>query len=121
MLSHGILDMFFIAEDDGAATAVDASHIVLKYKKIGVKHYTLEKFKRSNQFTCISQKPARHVGDTVKKGQIMTDGPSIENGVFALGQNLLVSFVSWEGANFEDAIILSERVRTRRSVHVHPY
>jgi DNA-directed RNA polymerase beta' subunit len=113
-----------VAEDDGTVTAADASHIVVKYKKNGVKHYTLEKFKRSNQFTCISQKPLVAVGDAVKKGEIMTDGPSIENGVLALGQNLLVAFVSWEGANFEDAIILSERVvRDDRftSIHIDEY
>jgi DNA-directed RNA polymerase subunit beta' len=113
-----------VAEDDGLVTAADASHISVKYKKNGVKHYALEKFKRSNQFTCISQKPLVSVGDAVKKGQIMTDGPSIENGVLALGQNLLVSFVSWEGANFEDAIILSERVvRDDRftSIHIDEY
>ena len=113
-----------IAEDDGTVMAVDAAHISVKYKKLGVKHYTLEKFKRSNQFTCISQKPLVGAGDTVKKGEIMTDGPSIENGVLALGQNLLVSFVSWEGANFEDAIILSERVvREDRftSIHIDEY
>ena len=113
-----------LAEDDGEVMAADASHIAVKYKKIGVKHYTLEKFKRSNQFTCISQKPLVTAGDAVKKGQIMTDGPSIENGVLALGQNLLVAFVSWEGANFEDAIILSERVvREDRftSIHIDEY
>jgi len=113
-----------VADDDGTVMAADAAHISVKYKKGAVKHYTLEKFKRSNQFTCISQKPLVSTGDIVKKGQIMTDGPSIENGVLALGQNLLVSFVSWEGANFEDAIILSERVvREDRftSIHIDEY
>src|SRR5208283_2157534 len=113
-----------VAEDDGLVTAADARHIVVKYKKIGTKHYVLEKFKRSNQFTCISQKPLVSAGDVVKKGQLMTDGPSIENGVLALGQNLLVAFVSWEGANFEDAIILSERVVRDdlfTSIHIDNY
>ncbi len=113
-----------MAEDDGTVMAADAAHISVKYKKLGVKHYTLEKFKRSNQYTCISQKPLVTTGDVVKKGQIMTDGPSIENGVLALGQNLLVAFVSFEGANFEDAIVLSERVvREDRftSIHIDEY
>jgi DNA-directed RNA polymerase beta' subunit len=113
-----------MAEDDGVVASSDGAHITVKYAKLGTKHYTLEKFKRSNQFTCISQKPLVTTGDAVKKGQIMTDGPSIENGVLALGQNLLVAFVSWEGANFEDAIILSERVvREDRftSIHIDEY
>ncbi len=113
-----------VAEEDGAVMAADASHVAVKYKKSGMKHYTLEKFKRSNQFTCISQKPLVTTGDSIKKGQILTDGPSIENGMLALGQNLLVAFLSWEGANFEDAIILSERVvREDRftSIHIDEY
>jgi DNA-directed RNA polymerase beta' subunit len=112
-----------IAEGDGEITEVDANHITVKYRQ-STKTYPLEKFKRSNQFTCISQKPIVSKGDRVKKGQILTDGPSIDNGVLALGQNLLVSFVSWEGANFEDAIILSERVvREDRftSIHIDEY
>jgi DNA-directed RNA polymerase beta' subunit len=97
------------AESDGQVMEVDAEHIKVKYAK-GIKIYKLEKFKRSNQFTCISQKPLVNKDQVVKKGDIMADGPSIQNGVLALGQNLLVAFMSWEGANFEDAIIISERV-----------
>ena len=108
------------AETDGEVLEADGSHLKVKYAK-ATKTYTLEKFKRSNQFTCISQKPLVVKGQMVKKGQILVDGPSIENGVLALGQNLLVSFVSWEGANFEDAIILSERVVQRGSFHFYPY
>ena len=97
------------AEGGGKVLEVDANHIKVKYAK-GAKVYPLEKFKRSNQFTCISQRPLVNVGDTVKNGDVLADGPSIENGILALGQNLLVAFMSWEGANFEDAIILSEKV-----------
>ncbi|MFH1246430.1 MAG: DNA-directed RNA polymerase subunit beta, partial [Candidatus Liptonbacteria bacterium] len=97
------------AEGEGEVLEVDARHITVKYAK-EIKEYTLEKFKRSNQFTCISQRPLVDVGSKVKKGEVLADGPSIENGVLALGQNLLVAFMSWEGANFEDAIILSDRV-----------
>ncbi|MDR3582137.1 MAG: DNA-directed RNA polymerase subunit beta' [Candidatus Pacebacteria bacterium] len=111
------------AEDHGEIVEADGSHIKVKYPK-ALKTYTLEKFKRSNQFTCISQKPLVVRGETVKKGQILADGPSIENGILALGQNLLVSFVSWEGANFEDAIIISERVVQEdrfTSIHIDEY
>jgi DNA-directed RNA polymerase beta' subunit len=111
------------ADTDGEVLEVDGSHLKMKYAK-ATKTYALEKFKRSNQFTCISQKPLVVKGEKVKKGQILVDGPSIENGVLALGQNLLVSFVSWEGANFEDAIILSERVVQEdrfTSIHIDEY
>ena len=111
------------AEENGEIVEVDGSHIKIKYPK-ATKVYTLEKFKRSNQFTCISQKPLVTRGQMVKKGQILVDGPSIENGILALGQNLLVSFVSWEGANFEDAIIISERVVQQdrfTSIHIDEY
>ncbi|MBI2591706.1 MAG: DNA-directed RNA polymerase subunit beta [Candidatus Brennerbacteria bacterium] len=99
-----------IAEIDGEVFEVDADHIVVKGKDGEKKSYLLNKFKRSNQATCISQQPLVQVGQKVKKREILADGPSIENGVLALGQNLLVAFVSWEGANFEDAIVLSEKV-----------
>ena len=98
-----------LAEGEGTVVEADAAHIAVKYRS-GVKTHVLEKFKRSNQFTCISQRPLVEPGDHVKKGDRLADGPSTEHGVLALGQNLLVAFMSWEGANFEDAIILSERV-----------
>ena len=98
-----------IADEPGEIISADAKQIIFKTKS-GVKKYTLNKFKRSNQYTCISQRPLVTRGEKIKKGQILADGPSIDNGVLALGQNLLVSFIPWEGANFEDAIILSERV-----------
>ncbi len=98
-----------VADAPGEITAVDGREIVLKTKS-GIKKYALNKFKRSNQYTSISHRPIVKRGQTVKKGDVLADGPSIENGVLALGQNLLVAFVSWEGANFEDAIVLSERV-----------
>ena len=97
------------AEAEGEVTAVDGNHLTVKYAK-ETKTYLLEKFKRSNQFTRISQRPIVDKGQKVKKGDVMVDGDSIDNGVLALGQNLLVAFMSFEGANFEDAIILSERV-----------
>ncbi|TSC95977.1 MAG: DNA-directed RNA polymerase subunit beta [Parcubacteria group bacterium Athens1014_26] len=98
-----------VAEEAGEVIEVDASHIVLRTKSEN-KKYKLNKFKRSNQSTCISQRPLVVKGQKIKKGEILCDGPSTDNGVLALGHNLLVAFISWEGANFEDAIVISERV-----------
>ena len=112
-----------MAEEPGEIMEVDARQIVLKTKS-GIKKYNLNKFKRSNQFTSISQRPLVNRGQKVKKGDILADGPSIDNGTLALGQNLLVSFVSWEGLNFEDAIILSERVVQQdrfTSIHIEHF
>lgn len=104
----------FTAPSEATVKEVDASKIVLSLKgekgKGALKEYKLTKFKAANQYTTINQKPLVKPGQTLKKGQIMTDGPSIDNGALALGQNLRVAFLSWGGANYEDAIILSERV-----------
>ncbi|OGZ54329.1 MAG: hypothetical protein A3B25_03670 [Candidatus Ryanbacteria bacterium RIFCSPLOWO2_01_FULL_48_26] len=109
---HVAIDSGYVvqAEANGEIIEVDADHVKVKYSNGTIKNYVLEKFKRSNQFTCISQRPLVTIGQIVKKGAVLVDGPSIENGVLALGQNLLVAFMSWQGANFEDAIIISERV-----------
>jgi DNA-directed RNA polymerase beta' subunit len=112
------------AETDGEILESDARHVKVKYAKDVIKEYRLEKFKRSNQFTSISQNPRVTKGQKVKKGDVLVDGPSTQNGILALGQNLLVSFMSWEGANFEDAIILSERVVHKdlfTSIHIEDY
>jgi DNA-directed RNA polymerase subunit beta len=108
------------ATEDGEISSVDSKHVTVKYKNGKATTYPLVKFKRSNQFTSISQKPLALKGDRVKRGQVLADGPSIENGVLALGQNMLVAFLSWGGANFEDAIIVSERVvRDDRFTSIH--
>ena len=112
------------AEEDGEVTSVDANGIKIKYKKSGPKSYVLTKFKRSNQATSISQRPLFAKGETFKKGNILADGPAMDNGILSLGQNLLVAFVPWEGANFEDAIILSERVAQNdnfTSIHIEDF
>ena len=112
-----------LAEESGEVLAVDATQITLKTRS-GTKKYPLNKFKRSNQYTCISQRPLIRRGQKVKKGDMLADGPSIDNGVLALGQNLLVAFVPWEGANFEDAIVLSERVAQNdkfTSIHIEDF
>jgi DNA-directed RNA polymerase subunit beta len=99
-----------LAEDDGTVTEVTGDHITVEYKSQGRKVYRLQKFRRSNQGTCINQKPRVDVGDKVVAGAVLADGPSTHNGELALGKNLLVAFMPWEGYNYEDAIIISERL-----------
>jgi DNA-directed RNA polymerase subunit beta len=113
-----------IAEDDGTITEVDGDHIVIEYTNGKKKHFRLLKFERSNQDTCINQKPLINQGDKVKKGDVLADGPSTDLGELALGKNLLVAFMPWEGYNFEDAIILSERLvrdDVLTSIHIHEH
>jgi DNA-directed RNA polymerase subunit beta len=99
-----------LAEEDGTITEVDGNAITVQYKNMGRVVYRLLKFERSNQDTCINQKPIVAQGQTIKKGEILAHGPSTDNGELALGKNLVVAFMPWEGYNFEDAIILSERL-----------
>ncbi|MDO8624299.1 MAG: DNA-directed RNA polymerase subunit beta [bacterium] len=112
-------EQVIIATADGVVTEVDGRTITVKTAK-GTVRYPLLKFRRSNQSTCLSQRPVVRMGDKVRKGSVLADGPATENGVLALGQNMLVAFVPWRGGNFEDAIILSERVaRDDRFTSVH--
>ncbi|MGH9178953.1 MAG: DNA-directed RNA polymerase subunit beta, partial [Acidimicrobiales bacterium] len=99
-----------LAEEDGVVTEVTGDHIALEYKTKGRRIERLAKFRRSNQNTCINQRSLVGEGDKVKAGDVLADGPSTHNGELALGKNLLVAFMPWEGYNFEDAIILSERL-----------
>ena len=104
-----------VAKYDGIVDAVDANRIVVRSKEgngadMGVEIYKLQKFRRSNQNTCINQVPLVKVGDEVKTGDIMADGPCTDMGELALGKNVLVAFMPWNGLNYEDAILLSERV-----------
>jgi len=114
-----------IADHDGTVLEVDGDEIVMNYS--GVAKSTsirLRKFERSNQDTCVSQKPLVRRGDKVSAGDVLADGPSTEQGELALGKNLLVAFMSWEGYNFEDAIILSERLvrdDVLTSIHIHEH
>jgi len=113
-----------VADADGVIAEVDAKHIVLEDKNKKKFSYSLNKFERSNHYTVISQQPIVNKGDKVKKGDILADCSSSQDGVLALGKNLLVAFLSWEGANFEDAIIISERVKERdvfTSIHVEDF
>jgi DNA-directed RNA polymerase subunit beta len=112
-----------IAEDSGTVEEVSADQIVVANGKAS-HDYRLEKFRRSNQSTCINQRPLVKEGQKVKKGDILADGPSTDNAELALGANLLVAFMSWEGYNFEDAIIVSERLvkdDVLTSIHIEEY
>ncbi len=113
-----------IATDDGVVTECTGDLITVEYKTQGRKVFKLLKFERSNQDTCINQKPSVTEGQSFKKGDILADGPSTDNGELALGKNLLVAFMPWEGYNFEDAIILSERLvrdDVLTSIHIHEH
>jgi len=99
-----------LAESDGEVSRVDARIIEIKDKDGRVETHHLTKFLISNMSTCINQKPIVDVGDKVKKGQVLADGPSTDKGELALGKNVLVAYMSWEGFNFEDAIIISDRL-----------
>ncbi|MFA5947341.1 MAG: DNA-directed RNA polymerase subunit beta [Patescibacteria group bacterium] len=99
-----------IAEEDGVITQADGVKITAEYKTKGIVTYKLTKYLRSNNSTAITQRPTILPGIKVKKGDVLADGPSVENGEMALGQNMLVAFMSWDGYNYEDAVIVSERV-----------
>ena len=113
-----------LAEDDGIVTRVDANYITVRYDAGEVKDYKLIKFARSNQGTCINQRPIVSAGQRVQKGDVMADGPSTSNGEISLGKNILVGYMNWEGYNYEDAILLNERLVMEdvfTSIHVEEY
>src|SRR5688572_12385071 len=122
---HAALDsgQVVVAEADGEITSVTGNSITVK-ERAGIRNYQLRKYQRSNQSTCIDQRPAVVKGQRIKKGDIIADSSSTESGQLALGQNVVVAFLSWEGGNFEDAILISERlVQEDRftSVHIEKY
>jgi len=113
-----------VAEHNGVVERVDAARIVVRVTDKNtdepVNIYNLIKYTRSNQNTCINQRPLVSVGDKVKAGDILADGPSIDNGELALGQNIRIAFMPWHGYNFEDSILLSEKVaREDRFTSIH--
>ena len=113
-----------LALDDGTIAEVNGNSIVVDYAELGRHTHVLAKFNRSNQDTCINHKTRVMLGDEVKKGQLICDGPSTDWGELALGKNLLVAFMPWRGYNFEDAIILSERLvkdDVLTSIHIHEH
>jgi DNA-directed RNA polymerase subunit beta len=99
-----------LAEDDGTILEVDGNFIKVKYKNEKTKVYYLKRFLRTNQYTCFDQKPIVKKGQKVKKGDPLCDGGGIKDGYLALGKNLLVAFMPWRGGNFEDAILISEKL-----------
>ena len=99
-----------VAEDDGVVTKVSATDVTVRYDNGQVKTYTLTKFARSNQGTCVNQRPNVNAGDRITKGEVIVDGPSCCNGEISLGKNVLIGFMTWEGYNYEDAILLNERL-----------
>lgn len=116
--------LILLAEEDGVVTKVDGSQIEIEEKSGHIKKYPLTKFLRSNASTCINQRPIVIKGDKVKKNQVLTDSSAIDKGEVALGKNVLVAFMSWEGFNYEDAIIISERLvkdDVFSSIHIEDY
>jgi len=113
-----------VAENDGVVEKSSATEIVIKREDGNKDRFKLLKFKRSNQGTCFNQKPLVNKGEIVKKGDILADGPSTDNGELALGRNCLVAFMPWEGYNFEDAILINERLvreDSLTSLHIEEY
>ncbi len=96
-----------LAEEGGIVTKVDAKRVIIRSEK-GLIEHRLIKYRKSNQYTCLNQRPVVRVGDEVKKGDLLADGPATDEGQLALGRNVLVAFVPWRGYNYEDAIIVSE-------------
>ena len=113
-----------LAGEDGVVTYVSADLIKVKGDDGIEREYGLQKFVRSNQGTCINQKPVVKKGEVVKKGDTLADGPSTENGELALGRNILIGFMTWEGYNYEDAILISEELVKHdvfTSIHIEEY
>ena len=113
-----------ISHDDGVVTYVDANKIIITSKNGEEHEYKLEKFARSNAGTCINHRPIVQDGDEVKAGDIIADGPSMDDGELALGQNVTIAFMTWHGYNYEDAIIMSERMvkdDVYTSIHIDEY
>jgi len=113
-----------LANEDGVVVKVEAANIEIQNKKGAIDKYPLNKFLRSNSSTCINQHPVVELGQKVKKGDVLSDGPSIDNGELSLGRNVLVAFMTWEGFNYEDAVIISERLVKEdiySSIHIENY
>ncbi|GKI15798.1 DNA-directed RNA polymerase subunit beta [Oscillospiraceae bacterium] len=113
-----------LAKNDGTVERVDADKIVVRTGKTTTDEYELIKFMRSNQGTCINQRPIVNKGDEVKKGQVIADGPSTKNGEISLGKNALIGFMTWEGYNYEDAVLINEKIVREdvyTSIHIEEY
>jgi len=112
------------AKGDGVVTKVSANNVSVRYDDGNVVDYALAKFARSNQGTCVNQRPIVEVGERVVDRQVLADGPSCDHGEIALGKNVLIGFMTWEGYNYEDAILLNERLVREdvfTSIHIEEY
>ena len=113
-----------LAKNDGIVEKMDADHITVRNAQGGVDNYPLVKFARSNAGTCINQRPIVEVGESVKAGQVLADGPAMRNGEISLGKNALIGFMTWEGYNYEDAVLLNEKIVREdvyTSIHIEEY
>jgi len=113
-----------LAEDDGVVMSADANNIRVHYDNGKIKDYEVIKFLRSNQGTCINQIPVAERGQRVKKGDVLADGPATKNGEISLGKNALIGFMTWEGYNYEDAVLISEKIVREdvyTSIHIEEY
>ena len=117
-------EVAILAEEDGEVVKVSAQYVSVRYQNLGLKEYKLIKFLRSNHGTCINQRPIVKAGQKVSKGEVIVDGPSTCNGEIGLGKNILMGFMTWEGYNYEDAILLNERMVKEdvfTSIHIEEY
>ena len=113
-----------VAKNDGIVEKVTADEIIIRNKKNELDQYKLRKFKRTNGGTCINQRPVVQKGEVIKAGELLADGPSTKNGEMALGRNVLIAFSTWEGYNYEDAVLISERLVKEdvyTSIHIEEY
>ena len=113
-----------LAKNDGIVEKMDADHVTVRNAQGGVDNYPLVKFARSNAGTCINQRPIVEVGETVTAGQVLADGPAMRNGEISLGKNALIGFMTWEGYNYEDAVLLNEKLVREdvyTSIHIEEY
>lgn len=117
-------EVAIVAEHEGEVRSVSADKVIVQYDQKGEAVYPLTKFMRSNGGTCINQRPIVSVGDRVQEGDVLADGPSTSEGEIALGRNVLIGFMTWEGYNYEDAILLNERLvrdDVFTSIHIEEY
>ena len=113
-----------VAKEDGVVERVDATEIQIRDDNGGLHKYEILKFKRSNQSTCVNQRPIVSKGERIKKGQVIADGPATCNGEISLGKNALIGFMTWEGYNYEDAVLINERLvrdDVYTSIHIEEY
>ena len=113
-----------VAKNPGVVERVTADFIVVRTSPVTKDEYQLTKYQRSNHSTCVNQRPLVFVGDEIEAGEIIADGPATDNGELALGRNALIGFMAWEGYNYEDAVLINERLVREdmyTSIHIEEY